>query len=167
VQVRFAHDFECDAERYWRTFFSDEYNRALDERMHMTRTVLERTEDAEGIKRHIRFELGARELPALVRKVTGDKIGYEERSIWRRADSTLEIVIGPSVQALRGKFEMTGTFRTVPDRPGTVRREIRVSVTVRVPLLGGQIERLVAEELRKSYDSSAALTRRWLSEHPA
>jgi len=167
VQVSFSHDFECDAERYWRIFFSDEYNRALDERMQMTRTVLERTEDAAGIQRRVRFELGARDLPALVKKIAGDKIGYEERSVWRRADSSMDLHIEPSIPALRGKFEMKGTFRVVPDRPGAVRREIKANVTVRVPLLGGQLERLVAEELRKSYDATAALTRRWLTEHPA
>ena len=166
MQLQIAHDFECDAERYWRTFFSDEYNGALDERMHMTRTVLERTEDDAGIRRRIRFDLGARELPALVKKVAGDKIGYEERSVWRRADSTMEIHIEPTMPALRGKVDMTGTFRVVPDRPGTVRREIRANVTVRVPLLGGQLERLVTGELRKSYDATAALTRHWLVEHP-
>ena len=166
MQVQFAHDFPCDAERYWRTFFSDEYNRALDERMHMTRTVLERTEDERGIRRLIRFDLGARDLPALVKRVAGDRIGYEERTFWRRADSVMDLEIAPSIPALRGKFEMTGVFRVFSDRAGTVRREIRANVVVRVPLLGGQLERLVAEELRKSYDGSAAFTMRWLSEHP-
>lgn len=166
MQVSFTHDFDCDAERYWRAFFSDEYNRALDERMKMTRTVLERAEDDAGIRRRVRFELGARDLPALVKKVAGDSIGYEERSVWRRAESAMEIAVEPSIPALKGKFEMTGTFRVVPDRPGKVRREIRANVTVRVPLLGGQLERLVAEELRKSYDATAAFTRTWLSEHP-
>jgi uncharacterized protein DUF2505 len=166
VQVQVAHDFPCDAERYWRTFFDDDYNRALDLRMHMTRTVLERTEDERGIRRLIRFELGARDLPALVKKVAGDRIGYEERTAWHRAGNAMDLQIVPSIQALRGKFEMSGVFRVVADRPGIIRREIRAEVAVRIPLLGGQLERLVAEELRKSYDSTAAFTRTWLAEHP-
>lgn len=166
MQVSYAHSFDCDAERYWRTFFSDEYNRALDEKMRMQRTVVERSEDESGIKRLLRFDLQVRELPALVKKITGDHIGYEERSVWRRAQSAMDLEIHPSIPALRGKFDMTGTFRIVPDGPGTVRREIRANVTVRVPLLGGQLERLVAEELRKSYEASAAFTRSWLAEHP-
>ena len=165
MQVQYDHPFHCDAARYWSTFFSDEYNRALDEKLRMKRTVVERSEDAAWIKRLIRFELQARELPALVKRIAGDRIGYEERTVYRRAQSVMDLMIVPSIPALRGKFEMSGTFRVLPDRAGTVRREIRANVTVRVPLLGGQLERLVAEELRKSYEAGAAFTRTWLAEH--
>jgi len=166
MQARFAHEFPCDPERFWSTYFSDEYNQGLDERLRLRRTVLEKVEDDAGIRRLIRFELTAQRLPTLVKKVAGDRISYEERSTWRRADGTINLDIDPGVPALRGKFHMTAVMRVVPARPGSVRREIDATITVRIPLLGGQLERLVADELRKSYDIAAEFTRRWLTDHP-
>ncbi len=56
--------------------------------------------------------------------------------------------------AMGERMEVAGTTRIEP-HPDGCRRTIEGQVTVRVRLLGGQIERFVADEVQKSYDRTA------------
>lgn len=162
-----SHEFDCDVERYWKTFFDEEYNRALYQELDIReRTVVERHEEDSGnvIHRLIRIVPSA-EMPAVVQKVVGGPIAYVEKSTWRKAKSELYVRIELDAGSMRDKFKLSGTYSVAPIGPNRVRRDFSATLHVAIPLLGGQIEKFVAESIRKNYETTAAFTHRWLAEH--
>lgn len=162
-----AHDFDSDVDGYWRTFFDEDYNAALYRELGMReRRLIERRDEDGGdtIRRVVRIVPKA-DIPAVVQKFVGSQIAYVERSVWRRAASALDVEIEIDVPAARDRVQMRGVYTVAPLGTGRVRREFRGTIRVGIPLLGGQIERQVVESIRKSYETAATFTRRWLAEH--
>lgn len=162
-----SHEFDCDPERYWRVFFDEEYNQALYAQLSVKeRRVLERRDEQDGavIHRVIRI-LPQTELPPAIRKLLGSEIAYIERSTWKRAENKLDVSVTIDVPAARDRFDFRGTYTVASLAPTRVRREFRAQVKVSIPLLGGQVEKQVAEGIRKQYETATAFTRRWLAEH--
>jgi hypothetical protein len=44
---------------------------------------------------------------------------------------------------------------------------VHADVTVRVPLIGGKIEEIVADQVRRLLEAETQFTVRWLGSHPA
>ncbi|MEK6607451.1 MAG: DUF2505 domain-containing protein [Myxococcota bacterium] len=169
MELSITHEFDCDVERYWRTFFDEEYNRALYRELKMRdRTVLEHVSEGGGetIRRVVRVVPDV-ELPSLVRKIVGESVAYVERSTWSRARSALDVTVELDAPGMRDRFELRGVYAVAPSGPGRVRRDFHAVLSVRVPIVGGQVEKQIAEQTRKSYETTAVFTRRWLAEHPA
>jgi hypothetical protein len=62
------------------------------------------------------------------------------------------------------KFSMGGKYSVTPlDGGARCRREFKGEVKVTIPLIGGRVEKYMLDELRASYDTAAATTRRWIA----
>jgi hypothetical protein len=57
---------------------------------------------------------------------------------------------------------MTGTATLVPDERG-VTEKVDMTVTVNLPLIGGKVEGLIADMLRKALDSEHTVGKEWLA----
>jgi len=96
-------------------------------------------------------------LPSFATKLVGDEIHIVQVESWRTPDhADVEVTIP-------GKpGEMRGTAALV-ESGGRTTEQIDLQVTVRLPLVGGRIEGLVADMLGKALDKEHETGTRWLA----
>jgi hypothetical protein len=80
--------------------------------------------------------------------------------VWHRAAQRAETTVVPSV--LAGRVSIGGTVTLDVPAPDRVRRVFEGAIDVRVPLVGGRIERSIFEDMTASYELGAEITQRWL-----
>jgi Protein of unknown function (DUF2505) len=155
-----AHEFDADPDRYWAVFFDEDYNIEVARRLDMKeRTVLFRSEDDATI----RFEqklIPRRDLPTIIKKLVGGDLGYVERATYHKGRSYMDVSIEPTL--LKERTDVRATYTVTPIGPGRVRRTYEGDVHVDVPLVGRKIEAAVLEDVRRSFDIAAQVTKEWL-----
>jgi hypothetical protein len=96
-------------------------------------------------------------VPAVARRFVGDEIRIVRRESWTnesRADLTIDVPGKPATFA--GAIALVaGGGRTVMSVTG--------DITVRIPMLGGRLEGLVADVLRAGFDAEHRVGRAWLA----
>ena len=125
--------------------------------------LLEYEATPENARYRLRQGLSERDLPAIVGKVVGGDLHIERTETLRRGgpgsyDGDVDVKI-PGVPASAG-----GTMRLADDGDGSV-FEVHADVAVNVPLFGGKIEEIVAEQVRRLLEAETAFTVRWLGSH--
>jgi hypothetical protein len=164
THFKFEHDFDIDVKDYWDLFFSEEYNVDLYKELKMKeRTKLEQTDDGKTLRRATRLTPSTK-VPDIFKKVISD-MSYTERNVFHRERSEMEVVVEPSM--MKDKFDLRGIYSVRPLGEGRCRRKFEGDAKVSVFLVGGQIEKFMIEEIRKSYDVAANVTRRWIVERKA
>jgi hypothetical protein len=115
-------------------------------------TTLEEAADGS-IHRVVRYKLGAH-LPPPVAAVVGTAATWDEIADFEPATNTWTFEIRPHV--LAGRIECRGTCRFLPDGEGT-RRVVEVDLGVKVPLVGGRVEREIGKGLEETMGAEARL----------
>lgn len=96
-------------------------------------------------------------LPGFAQKLVGDEITIVQTETWT-SPTSCDVEL-----AIPGKpGEARGTMRLV-ESGGTTTEEVDLDLSVRVPLVGGRIEGLVADLFVKALDVEQAVGREWLS----
>lgn len=166
-RYRIEDAFETTPTRYWEVFFDDEYNRRLFEHLEVDRVQLEFRREGEGeqeiIHRVVRLT-PRREVPAVMKKLVGSAIAYEERNRFVRKDNLLEVVTIPNFMA--DKVTTTGRYFLETRGEAKLVRVWDGICECRVPLVGGRVEQHLIDEIRRGYAATTEFTRRWLREHP-
>jgi uncharacterized protein YndB with AHSA1/START domain len=95
-------------------------------------------------------------LPSFAKKIAGDTTRVIQTEEWS----------SPTLGTLRidapGKpTSMAGTIELVPDGAGTV-EVVELEIKARVPLVGGKLEGLMAEQVRDGMDTEREVGRAWL-----
>lgn len=98
----------------------------------------------------------ARDLPAVVRRVTGASLGYTETSIFTIAEGRAVTTVEPNT--LAGRIDFSGTHTLEETGARSFVRIFEGSVDVRVALVGKNIERAIIADMESSYRAGAALT---------
>jgi hypothetical protein len=106
----------------------------------------------------------SRQLPAFLRPFVRSGLDYVEEAEWRRGEPQIALRIRPSL--LRGRAEVTATYRLQPEAPGQVRRIYAGQVTVELPVIGGRVERGIVADLEKSLTVAARCTQDYLDAGP-
>ena len=162
MKFNIAHEFDCDAKTFWGIFFSEEFNRDLYASLKIKeRAVLKFEEDEREIRRQIKI-VPQRDLPGAIRTLVKGDLGYIEHNVYLKGQDSMDVRIEPTL--MKDRFKMNGVFRVVTLRPGRIRREFVGTLDVSVPLLGGQVEKVVMSDVQKSYDQAAVVTARWITE---
>jgi len=155
----YTHEFATDADRYWEVFFDEDYNRALCDRLGIAqRTVLHRCEDESTIRYEQKL-IPRRTLPLVRRLVRGD-LGFVERATFYKTRSYMDVTIEPTLFAER--TDVRATYRVETIAPGRVQRTYEGDVHVDLPLFARTVEAALLEDVRRSFDIAAAVTREWL-----
>lgn len=97
-----------------------------------------------------------RGLPAIARKIAGDTTQAVVREEWTGPDGgTIEITApGKPTKAV-------GTVALVADG-GTTRHVVELEVTVKVPLVGGKLEKLMTDNIDDGLSTEHSVGRAWL-----
>lgn len=99
----------------------------------------------------------ADKLPSMARKfVSGDLMVRREHT-WRGCEG----VIRAQVDGIPG--EITGNVSVEPGADSGAQQVTRGEVTVRIPLVGGKLEALIAEQVTKLLEREAEFTTAWLA----
>ena len=99
----------------------------------------------------------ARGLPSFATKLVGDEIQIVQQETW---SDGREAAVHVSIPGKPG--DMTGTIRLV-EADGTTTETVDVEIKVNIPLVGGKIEGLIADMLRKALVAEQAVGNRYLS----
>ena len=165
TQVRIVHTYNVSEDTFWdKLFFDDEYNRRLYlEALKFHDWKVEKHEDKPTeVLRSISVSPQLGDLPGPMKKVLGDNIRYTEAGVYDKAKRRYRITIVPS--RLVDKIKLKGELFTEPDGEGKCRRIFEATVEVKVPLLGGEMEKRFASALEKSYGVGAKFTNRYAEE---
>jgi hypothetical protein len=95
-------------------------------------------------------------LPAIAKKIAGDTTRAVVTEVWASPTTgTIEIVApGKPTRA-------TGTLSLVQEG-GSTRHVTDLEITVKVPIVGGRLENLIADNIRKGLDIERAVGVAWL-----
>jgi uncharacterized protein YndB with AHSA1/START domain len=96
-------------------------------------------------------------IPGFARKFVGDEITIVQREEWSAPDTA-----GLQVTIPGKPGEMTGTI-TLVESGGTTTEKVDVRIKVNIPLVGGKIECLIADLLRKALKAENVVGRDYLS----
>jgi hypothetical protein len=100
---------------------------------------------------------GTDRLPGFAKKIVGAQINIVQSESWTSGTDGRITVTVPGKPG-----EMTGTATLVPDERG-VTEKVDMTVTVNLPLIGGKVEGLIADMLRKALDSEHTVGKEWLA----
>lgn len=129
------------------------FREAVLERQRVTRGSV----DIDGDVARIEQVRSAADIPAFARKFVGDEIVIVQTETWTSAH-------GADVQlAIPGKpGEAVGTLALVEDG-GTTTETVQLAVSVKIPLVGGRIEALIADMVGHALDAEHQVGVEWLA----
>jgi len=97
-------------------------------------------------------------LPGFAKKIVGDRINIVQSEVWTGGAHGNITVTVPGKPG-----EMTGTATLVDDNGG-VTEKVDMTVKVNLPLIGGKVEGLIADMLRKALRAEHHVGQEWLAE---
>jgi hypothetical protein len=115
------------------------------------------TEDDAGVTVRIDQVQTADDLPGFARKFVGDEINLVQTETWTDAENARVEVVIPGKPG-----EMTGTI-SLAESGGVTTETLDMTIKVNIPLVGGKIENLIADLLRKALRSENEVGRDYLS----
>lgn len=163
MRIEAQHAIPAPPKAYWSLMEDPAFLAAADAGSDMVREVL-RDEPGAGREGrrllHVRWT-SQRELPGVMRKILGaDRLSYElvQHLDDERFHLTWELI--PPVS--RDRCQGGGAFWLEPTATGCVRR-VDGSVSISIPFVGGQIEKLLAGEIAKGHARNAEAAVKWLT----
>jgi uncharacterized protein DUF2505 len=96
-------------------------------------------------------------IPGFAKKFVGDEINLVQTETWTDAENAEVEVVIPGKPG-----EMTGTIH-LSESGGVTTERLEMTIKVNIPLVGGKIENLIADLLRKALVAENAVGRGYLS----
>lgn len=119
---------------------------------------LERSEDGGRVRRRVRYTPNTDgKIPAFGRSVVKPSmLRWIEESTYDRARHRFDYRILPNLpESWRDRFESHGSYQLTQEG-GEVVRRIEGEITVRVPLLGRTVEKLLVKEVTENFRAESA-----------
>jgi hypothetical protein len=161
MKISYRHRLPADPATAWAELQSAAYSEAVAKEGGADVQLLEESEKDGARVRRLRVT-GKRPLPGFAQAALGmERLSYVQQETSVPGAHKLRWKVVPDKLADRVLAE--GTYELLPDADGSV-RAIEGTIDVRIPLVGGRIEKALAEELQKSYDRTALFAQRWLME---
>jgi Protein of unknown function (DUF2505) len=165
ADVMIRHELPCTEDTYWNhVTFDPEFNRRLyvDILKFPGYEVLSETTDGARRSRRIRFEPPLGQLPTPIKKVLGDSLAYTEEGTFDPALKRYAFKIIPS--ALAEKTRAEGELRCEPLGPTSITLVAKMTIQVKVFVVGSMIEDKIANDMRGAYEAAARFTQQFLKE---
>jgi hypothetical protein len=114
-------------------------------------------QDGGGMKVVVDMVQAAQGIPGFARKFVGDEIQLVQTEWWSDIETARVEVVIPGKPG-----QMSGTV-TVRESGGTTTETVQMDIRVGIPLVGGKIESLIADLLRKALRVENAVGRKYLT----
>ena len=170
MNFEIVHTFEAERERVERAMFDPRLSGYLTRRMTLVREIqlLDKREDDGGrLVRRVRY------VPApMIRKVGAmpvrpEWMSWTEESSFEPGAHRVEYANVPTVPAVAELMEQRGEIRFEKDGPGRTRRVIRGTLRIKMPMVGGAVERLIYPNAARILDEEAQALAAWLAKGEA
>jgi len=100
-----------------------------------------------------------KDLPGFARTFAGESTKVIQREVWQSSSAGSLVIESP------GKpVSTSGTIRLEPSGTGTT-EVVELEIRVKVPLIGGKLEKLMAEKVAEGMDLEHGVGMTWLKEH--
>jgi hypothetical protein len=114
-------------------------------------------QDGGGMKVVVDMVQAAQGIPGFARKFVGDEIRLVQTEWWSDIETARVEVVIPGKPG-----QMNGTV-TVRESGGTTTETVQMEIRVGIPLVGGKIESLISDLLRKALRVENAVGRQYLT----
>lgn len=167
MKASFDQDYPASVETLWQVFGNPEYPHKKYRALGISAYEVHRFETTGNrisLDMTRTLSIPPDRIPSLVQKFLHPEQDLRYVSSWNRvtpehADFVLEII----PKGLPLKVKAAGTLRQTGPNHSTMSLEF--DVTANVPLLGGKIESLAAQQIEKSFRSDHAFTLQYLAEN--
>jgi hypothetical protein len=159
MSTRFSHDLTYDAplaEVDAMLMDPSFRERACDAQGAIRKTV-SIAEEPDGVTVVVDQVQTAEGIPGFARKFVGDEINLVQTETWTDAENAEVEVVIPGKPG-----EMTGTI-SLSESGGVTTERLEMTIKVNIPLVGGKIENLISDLLRKALQAENAVGRDYLS----
>ena len=165
ADVRIEHVYDCSVDTFWeRIFFDDEYNRRLfKETLQFPLWEVKKSEDrGNEVERVVECVPKLADLPAPIKKVVGDNVGYREEGVFDKKARRYRINIVPN--KLGDKLSVKGDLWVEPVGEGKCKRIFNATVQAKIFGIGGMLEKRLISDLQESYATGARFTNKFIAE---
>lgn len=127
-------------------------------------SLLEHHADGDGAHYTLRHGLDAKDLPSVVRAILPGDITIERAESWTRQGAghyagTVQVTIHGTPASAAGGMRL----RNLDGAAGESELHVRADVTVGVPLIGGRIVAVVADQVEGLLAAETQFTQQWLA----
>ncbi|WP_179953782.1 DUF2505 domain-containing protein [Lentzea guizhouensis] len=98
----------------------------------------------------------AEHLPSVAKAALGGDLVIQRMENWAAGAGTVEVTIGSVPGRLDGAF-------TITDNGSGSKLTLTGEVKVSIPLMGGKLEKMIAEQVAVLIDKESEFTSRWLA----
>jgi hypothetical protein len=158
AEVTLRHEIETDEDTFWsKVVFDEAFNKALYvDHMKFGWKLLDQRDEPDRITRRVNVEPPTGNLPAAVKKVIGDRLSYVEEGTFDKKTRRYAFKVTPST--LADKTKVSGEMWCEKAGEKKIARLCRISVEVKVFMVGSMVEERIVSDLRASYDRGTAFT---------
>jgi len=165
-EVTLRHEIDTDEDTYWaKCVFDAAFNEKLyiDALKFPQWKLLDSKEDDAKIWRKVQVDPPTGDMPGAVKKVIGDRLSYVEEGTWDRKTKRYSFKVTPSTMA--EKTKVAGEMWTEKLGEKKVVRITKISVEVKVFMVGGLVEERIISDLRSSYDKGTVFTNQYIAKN--
>lgn len=165
-EITLRHEFETDEDTFWSNcVFDAEFNKKLyiDALKFPEWKLLDSKDDDAKIWRQVQVDPPVGNLPGPVKKVIGDRLSYVEEGTFDKKSKRYVFKVAPSTMA--DKTKVAGEMWIEKLGNKKIARHTKISVEVKVFMIGGMIEDRIVSDLRSSYDKGAVFTTQFIKEN--
>ncbi|HEU5469789.1 MAG TPA: DUF2505 domain-containing protein [Actinophytocola sp.] len=121
--------------------------------------LLEHAVDGDEVRFRLRQGVDAERLPSMARAIIKGDLMVERAERWGPDGSTAQVTLS----GVPGGINSRGTLTGRPD--GGTELALNAEVRVGLPLVGGKLERVIADEVAKLLAKESEFAGKWLAEH--
>ena len=147
--MKFRHELRYDAtpDRVFEMLADPAFRQAACEAQNVISAVVQLEREGAGFTLEIDQLQRTDDLPAFARTFAGDSTPAIQRETWTDASGGSLVIEAPGKPT-----SISGTISLQPDGAGT-REVVELEIKVKVPLIGGRLEKLMAEKVTAGMDA--------------
>jgi len=157
--MKFRHELDYDAppDQVFEMLADPDFRRAACEAQDVISADVQLQRDGDGFTLVVDQLQRTDDLPGFARTFAGESTQAVQRETWTaREGGSLEI------EAPGKPTKISGTIRLEPNGSGTT-EVVELEIKVKVPLIGGKLEKLMAEKVTAGMDAEHEVGRAYLS----
>ena len=165
-EITLRHDFATDEDTYWaKCVFDADFNRKLyiEGLKFPVWKLLDSKDDDERLWRRVQVDPPVGNLPGPVKKVIGDRLSYVEEGTFDKKTKRYSFKVTPSTMA--DKTKVAGEMWCEKAGDKKITRFTKISVEVKVFMVGGMVEERILSDLRSSYEKGSDFTNEYIKQN--
>ena len=159
--MKFRHELSYDAppDQVFAMLADPAFREAACAAMEVISADVQLDRDGEGFTLVVDQQQNTKDLPGFARTFAGESTQAIQREVWL-SPTTGDLTIESPGKPASAK----GTIRLEEAGSGT-REVVELEIKVKVPLIGGKLEKLMAEKVASGMDVEQRVGAAWLKEH--